>query len=52
MTKPVIIGDGCWLGERVSILKGTTLGENVTVAFNTTVSNRHVPAGKKVISKN
>lgn len=52
MTKPVIIGDGCWLGERVSILKGTTLGENVTVAFNTTVSNKHVPAGKKVISKN
>lgn len=24
--KPVIIGDGCWLGERCSILKGTTLG--------------------------
>lgn len=51
VTKPVIIGDGCWLGERVSILKGTTLGENVTVAFNTTVSNKNIPAGKKVISK-
>ena len=30
-TAPVIIGDGVWIGERASIMKGTTLGECVIV---------------------
>lgn len=50
-TKPVVIGNGCWLGERVSILKGTTLGENVTIAYGATISNKEIPAGKTVVQK-
>lgn len=34
-TKPIIIKDGCWLGEKVSLLKGVELGENVIVGYNT-----------------
>lgn len=50
-TKPVTISDGCWLGERVSILKGTFLKENVTVAYHTTIINRTIPRGKTVTTK-
>lgn len=51
VTKPVIIRDGCWLGEKTSILKGTSLGENVTVAYNTLIVNKNIPSGKTVVSK-
>lgn len=32
-TKPVIIGNDCWLGKRAVILKGVTIGNNATVAL-------------------
>lgn len=50
-TKPVTISDGCWLGERVSILKGTFLEENVTVAYHTTIINKTISRGKTVTTK-
>lgn len=33
-TKPVLIGDDCWLGKRSVILKGVTIGTHSTVATN------------------
>lgn len=50
-TKPVHIGSDCWLGENVSILKGTTLGDHVTIAYNTLVSNTSIPDEKTVFNK-
>lgn len=50
-TAPVIIGDDNWIGERASILKGTTLDENVIVGYNTTVAGKHIPAGKTVVQR-
>lgn len=50
-TKPIVIGNDCWIGEKASILKNTTLGDGTIVGYNTLVSNRTIPAGSKVIQK-
>lgn len=50
-TKPVHIGDDCWLGENASVLKGTTLGNHVTIAYNTLVSNTYIPDERTVFNK-
>lgn len=50
-TAPVVIGDGTWIGERASILKGTTLGENVIVGYNITITGKQIPAGKTVVQE-
>lgn len=36
--KPVVIGDGSWLGEGCVILKGVTIGERAVVAANAVVT--------------
>lgn len=50
-TAPVAIGDGAWIGEKASILKGTTLGNNVIVGYNTTIVGKQIPKGKTVVKK-
>ena len=30
-TAPIIIGDNCWIGSDVTILKGVTIGDNVVI---------------------
>lgn len=50
-TAPVVISNDVWLGEKVSILKGSYLGQGVIVGYNTIISNRKIPNGKKVIAK-
>lgn len=50
-TAPVTIGDGTWIGERASILKGTSLGEDVIVGYNTTVAGKQILAGKTVVQE-
>lgn len=47
-TKAVCIGDDCWIGKRVSILKGTTIGNRCIIGFGTTVSNQVIPNNKTV----
>ncbi|MEO8149867.1 MAG: acyltransferase [Bacteroidia bacterium] len=32
-SKPVIIGNDCWLGKRAVVLKGVTIGNNATIAL-------------------
>lgn len=51
-TQSVIIADDVWLGEKVSILKGTELGQGVIVGYNTTIINKKIPDNKRVVSKN
>lgn len=36
-TKPIKIGDGCFIGANSIILKGTTLGRNVVVGAGSVV---------------
>ncbi|MBM6884122.1 acyltransferase [Bacteroides caecigallinarum] len=47
-TKAVCIGDDCWIGKRVSILKGATIGNRCIIGFGTTVSNQVIPNNKTV----
>lgn len=42
VTKPVVIGDGAWLGEGCVILKGVTVGERAVIGANAVVT-RDVP---------
>lgn len=48
-TKPIIIGDNCWIGEKASILKGSILEDNVIVGYNTMISNKKIPRGNTVV---
>ena len=51
ITKPVIIGDDCWLGERVSILKGSIIGDEVIVGYNTTITGKNIQSKSTVVSE-
>lgn len=50
-TSAVKIGDGCWIGEKVSILKGSNIGNDVTIGYNTLVIGKTIPDGKKVLQE-
>ncbi len=40
-SKPIVVGDGCWIGARATILPGVTIGEGAVVAAGAVV-NRDV----------
>ena len=50
-TKPIHIGDDCWIGENSSILKGTNLSNNVIVGFGTILTGVTIEYGKTVMNK-
>ena len=41
--KAIIIGENCWIGRNVSILKGVTIGDNSVIAANSVVT-KSIPA--------
>jgi lipopolysaccharide O-acetyltransferase len=43
VVKPVVIGDGCWIGEGACILKGVELGANCVVGANAVVTKSFPP---------
>ena len=43
VTRPVVIGDNCWIGQNVVILKGVTIGDHCVIGANSVVT-RDVPA--------
>ena len=43
ISKPVVIGDGAWLGEGCVILKGVTIGERAVVGANAVVTKDVAP---------
>jgi acetyltransferase-like isoleucine patch superfamily enzyme len=50
ITKPVIIGDDCWLGENSAVLKGSTIGNAVNIGFHTTISGQFIPNNHTVVT--
>jgi len=47
MSKAVVIGDGSWLGARVTVAPGVTIGPGAVVSLGAVVT-RDVPPGAKV----
>lgn len=43
LTEPVSVGPGCWLGAKVTVVRGVTIGERTVVGANAVVT-RSVPA--------
>jgi acetyltransferase-like isoleucine patch superfamily enzyme len=33
-TAPIVVGENCWIGSNVTILKGVTIGDNVIIGAN------------------
>lgn len=48
-TKPVVIGNDCWLGESVAVLKGSCIGDRSIIGFQTTISGKTIPADSRVV---
>ena len=42
MTKPVNVGDGCWIGEKVCILPGVTIGKKCIIGAGSVVT-KNIP---------
>ena len=42
-SEPVIIGDGCWIGDKSSILPGSVIGEKCIIGANSVVTGK-IPA--------
>lgn len=42
-TLPVKIGNDCWIGKNVSVLKGTDVGNEVVIGTGAVVSNQKIP---------
>lgn len=40
---PIVIGENCWIGRNVSIMKGVTIGDNCIIAANSVVT-KSIPA--------
>ncbi len=47
---PVIIGDNCWIGTNVVILKGIRIGENVVIGANVVVK-QNIEKGQVIYNK-
>ncbi len=51
-TRPVHIGDDCWIGEYSAILKGSNVGKRAIVGFHTLVLGEDIPEDSTVVTKN
>lgn len=50
-TKPITVGDDCWIGRGVSILKGTNLGNKNIVGYGTLLSNVSISENKTIFNQ-
>ena len=50
-TKPIIIGSDTWIGESVSILKGSILGTGCVCGYATCISGKQIPDNMTVINQ-
>ncbi|KJD34625.1 hypothetical protein PK35_02270 [Tamlana nanhaiensis] len=50
-TAPINIGDDCWIGRGVSVLKGTNVSNKCVVAYGTLLSNITIEENKTVFNQ-
>ncbi len=51
ITKPVKIGNDCWIAKNSSILKGVVLGDNTIVGYGTTIINKCIENNSIIVPK-
>jgi acetyltransferase-like isoleucine patch superfamily enzyme len=49
-TSPIFIGENCWLGTNVTVLKGVTIGDNVIIGAGCVI-HKDVPANSIIVNK-
>lgn len=50
-TKPVIIGDDCWIGREAALLKGSTLSNKCILGFRTVLSDFKTEESTTIVSQ-
>lgn len=50
-TKPVNIGDDCWIGENSTILKGSSIGNCCIVGYGTLIAGKNIADNNRVTSE-
>lgn len=50
-TRPIYIGNDCWIGENVAILKGTNIKDGCIVGYGTLLAGTEVPPNSRVVEK-
>lgn len=48
-TQSTIIGNDCWLGEGVTVLKGSTIGDRVIIGYQTTITGQSIPSDSRIV---
>ena len=48
ITKPIFIGDDCWIGENATIFKGTSIGNGSIIGYGTFLSGKSIPSNSRV----
>lgn len=52
ITKPVRIGNDCWIGRYATVMKGCNIGDGSIVAFHAFLSNKTIEPGNMVYTHN
>ncbi len=50
-TAPIVIGNDCWVGKGVSVLKGSQVGDKCILGYGTLISNIKIPQNKTVFNE-
>lgn len=50
-TASVRIGDDCWVGENVAILKGSHIGDGCIIGFGTMICGKDIPSECRVVNE-
>lgn len=49
LTKPIVLNDNLWIGNRVTIMRGTVLPSNTTVASNSLLNKDYTEYGENIL---
>lgn len=49
ITSPVFIGDDCWIGQSVTIMKGSHIGDSSIIGYGSMIIGKKIEAGSKVV---
>jgi len=51
LTEPILIGNDCWLGKKVTLLKGSSIGDKSIVGYGTLIGGKNIANNSTVVSK-